>query len=135
MILINIGLEDLDWAEQHISFIFTLLDQFPSPAIESQVFPVIIIGTLHWKLPIHACKGKLWEGYSKGISHCDIDTAYWNAHFHHELGLYSGAPLASLQKDVERLCHQERDCGKYKHLDCLTSIHQLILNLQGGDSD
>ena len=135
VILINSGLEDLDWAEHHIVFIFSLLDRFPNPAIESQVLAVINIGTLHWKLPIHACKKKLWEGYSKGIAQCDIESAYWNAHFHHELALYSGAPLASLQKDVERLCHQERDYGKYKHLDCLTSIHQLILNLQGGDSD
>ena len=118
-----------------MEFVFSLLERFENPAIESRIMSVYHIFLVHWTSPIHTTPNLMIEGYSRGMETCDMDSAFWHAHFYHESCLNSGTNLMLLAKDAELYCKQMEDFGMHKHLHCLQSLWQLILNLQGESSN
>ncbi|CAB9512547.1 Transcriptional regulator [Seminavis robusta] len=126
---------DFQWAKEHAEVTCSLMDKFHNREIESRISLVLNIFTTHWSAPIQQSGKALAIGYKRGMECCDLDSAFWNAHFINESALYSGTNLALIEKDVESYAKSEMDYKMFKHADCLKSVWQLVLNLRGSSSN
>ncbi|CAB9529104.1 Transcriptional regulator [Seminavis robusta] len=134
MIIQNVFM-DFQWAKEHAEVTCSLMDKFQNREIESRISLVLNICTAHWTAPIQLSGKALTIGYKRGMECCDLDSAFWNAHFINESALYSGTNLALVEKDVESYTKNEMDYKMFKHADCLKSVWQLVLNLRGRSSN
>lgn len=124
-------LRDFQWGQANLKFVYSLLERFENPLIETRVIVVSTLNVAHWTCPVHDLGSKFIEGYTKGMETSDLVTAFWGAYFYHEVAFCSGRNLSLLAKDAELYGKQMEDYGMLNHLQNLRSVQLLISELRG----
>ena len=125
---------DINEAYRLGSLALRLVEQLDAREIESNVMVIFCLYMRHWRETYTECIEHLLRGYRSGMTHGDVEYAFYNAICQCTMYYSAGLPLGPCEKDCRFYCKQMLDYKRDSNYSVSCPTWQLLLNLIGHHS-